>query len=46
MNKDTRNLTRQARMNLYISDAQLRSEIETTKQKYFNPTVSKIPGAI
>jgi hypothetical protein len=44
MNKDARNLTRVARMNLYISDSQLRRELELKKQKYFNPTASKVPG--
>ena len=46
MNKDARNLTRAARMNLHISDSQLRKTIEMKKQKYFNPTVSKQPGAL
>lgn len=46
MNKDTRNLTRNARLSLYISDSQLKKEIENRKQKYFAPTVSKVPGAL
>ena len=42
MNKDARNLTRLARLNLAISDTQLKQEVESRKQKYFKPTESKL----